>query len=360
MNDNLLKKDNNIDFKAFSIIVPVYNVEQYLKQCLDSIVKQTFEEFEVICINDGSTDNSFNILKEYARKDNHFKLISQENQGQGIARNKGIDIATGKYLLFVEPDDWIEANTLELIYKRAEKCQANVLQFDYDIYNNSKKTHKYKNFYQIAKRKFGYNLKKYDYYNWQIFKKNMFREIGFAVWNKAYLTSYIKKNNIRFAPSKIGEDHIFTIKALLSASKIYYLNKNLYNYRIRHGSAVNTASDQKFCAFENIELVKQLFTTRNMNNVSEITEFNKYKIVTLADYCKVIPETSLSEYLKLCANYLSSKEYKKFFKIIKTGNKTLWENIFSLKNNKINGPKFKMITIFGVSFGLNKPQIRGI
>lgn len=353
MNDNLLKKTNNIDFKAFSIIVPVYNVEQYLKQCLDSIVKQTFEDFEVICINDGSTDNSFNILKEYARKDNRFKLISQENQGQGIARNKGIDIATGKYLLFVDPDDWIEANTLELIYKRAEKCQANVLQFDYDIYNNSKKTHKYKNFYQIAKRKFGYNLKKYDYYNWQIFKKNMFREIGFAVWNKAYLTSYIKKNNIRFAPSKIGEDHIFTIKSVILTHKVHYLNSMLYHYRNRENSSVNCASNNNFSVFVNMQLLKTFLSENDLLNLLN-AEFERYKIYNLIHHYSRIPADSTEKYLEECASLLSKNEYKILLKKINHVSLSSGEKFFSIKNNKINGEKFKVLTILGCSFNINK------
>ena len=90
----------------FSIIIPVYNVEKFLRECLNSITSQTLKNFEVICIDDGSTDNSLTILQEYANKDSRFKVISQENQGQGIARNKAIDIASGEYLFFVDPDDY--------------------------------------------------------------------------------------------------------------------------------------------------------------------------------------------------------------------------------------------------------------
>lgn len=94
----------------FSIIIPVFNVEVYLNQCLDSIVNQSFSDFEVICINDGSTDNSLDILNNYAKKDNRFKVFTQENQGQGTARNKALDLAQGQYVLFIDPDDWIESD----------------------------------------------------------------------------------------------------------------------------------------------------------------------------------------------------------------------------------------------------------
>ena len=112
MDTDFRKECENSNIK-FSIIVPVYNVEKFLRESLDSIVAQTFKDFEVICVNDGSTDNSLDILEEYAKNDSRIKIISQENQGQGIARNKAIDIAQGRYLLFVDPDDWIETNALE-------------------------------------------------------------------------------------------------------------------------------------------------------------------------------------------------------------------------------------------------------
>ena len=119
-----------------SVIVPVYNVEKYLRECLESLVNQTLKEIEIICINDGSDDSSLEVLNEYASKDSRFKIISQQNQGQGIARNKGIDIANGEYLQFVDPDDWVETNMLEKLYNFANKNNSNVVRFNYSNYND--------------------------------------------------------------------------------------------------------------------------------------------------------------------------------------------------------------------------------
>ena len=96
-----------------SIIIPVYNVEQYLPKCLDSIINQTLKDIEIICINDGSIDNSLSILKEYASKDDRIIIIDKENEGQGIARNLGIKKAKGKYIGFVDPDDWVDIQMFE-------------------------------------------------------------------------------------------------------------------------------------------------------------------------------------------------------------------------------------------------------
>ena len=118
-----MEKDTNA---IFSIIIPVYNVEPYLRECLNSIINQTFQEFEIICIDDGSTDNSFSVLQEYAQKDKRFKIFRQENQGSGIARNYGINTAKGKYLVFVDPDDWVVQDYLEQLYDAFKESGADV------------------------------------------------------------------------------------------------------------------------------------------------------------------------------------------------------------------------------------------
>ncbi len=107
-----------------SIIVPVYNVEKYLKRCLDSLISQTLKDIEIICVNDGSKDNSDKILEEYARKDSRIIIINQENQGISVARNNGMDIAKGKYVGFVDSDDWVDSDFFEKLYNAAEKNNA--------------------------------------------------------------------------------------------------------------------------------------------------------------------------------------------------------------------------------------------
>ncbi len=121
-----------------SIIVPVYNVENYLKKCLDSIVNQTFKDIEIILINDGSTDNSLNICKEYAKKDHRIRLINKPNGGLSSARNVGIDLSTGEYLGFVDSDDWIALNMYEKLYNLCKIFNADISQCKY-IRNNEQK-----------------------------------------------------------------------------------------------------------------------------------------------------------------------------------------------------------------------------
>ena len=100
---------------TLSVIVPVYNTEKYLRECLDSIINQTFRDIEIICVNDGSTDKSLEILKEYALKDNRIKVITQGNKGQSVARNIGLNNASGKYITFIDSDDYLDFNTYKIV-----------------------------------------------------------------------------------------------------------------------------------------------------------------------------------------------------------------------------------------------------
>ena len=120
-----------------SIIMPIYNAEAFLKDSLDDIIGQTLKEFELICINDGSTDNSQNMLKEYSCQDDRIKVICQDNKGPGIARNTGVCRASGKYLLFLDSDDRFEEDLLELIYRCAEENEADIVVYNADMFDTS-------------------------------------------------------------------------------------------------------------------------------------------------------------------------------------------------------------------------------
>ena len=121
-----------------SVIVPVYNVEPYLKECLNSIIKQTLKEIEIICVDDGSTDNSLEIMKEYAKKDKRFTIITQKNLYAGVARNAGLSVAKGEYLSFLDSDDFFELTMLEKMYKKAIKEKADICVCNFDTFIDGK------------------------------------------------------------------------------------------------------------------------------------------------------------------------------------------------------------------------------
>ena len=126
-------------FPKISIIIPVYNAEKYLYECLDSLVNQTMKNTEIICIDDGSTDNSYEILCEYATKDNRFIILQQENKGAGAARNKGMEIAKGEFLAFLDADDFFEHDMLEITLNKIEKTQADFVIFNSNQFDDKTK-----------------------------------------------------------------------------------------------------------------------------------------------------------------------------------------------------------------------------
>ena len=218
--------------EKITVIVPVYNVEHYLDKCLDSLVNQTYKNLEIIVINDGSTDNSGIICQEYAQKDNRIVYIEKENGGQSEARNMGLDRMTGSYVTFVDSDDWIELDYVEILYKKITEYQADIAVGNYYSFNETEGMY----YFHI----FGdsYHEKVYD--NVSIFEnlyesQEMKSFALISVWGKLYKADLVK--HLRFDIGKLGEDGYLNQKIYLLAEKTIYLNKGLYAYRQREGSS---------------------------------------------------------------------------------------------------------------------------
>ena len=134
---------------SVSILVPCYNVEKYLNQCLDSIVNQTLKDIEIICINDGSTDSTLDIIKSYADKDKRVKIIDKPNEGYGKSMNRGLDAATGEYVGIVESDDWVDTDMFKKLYDIASKNDADIVKSDFYVYTTTDGEKNVKKNYQI-------------------------------------------------------------------------------------------------------------------------------------------------------------------------------------------------------------------
>ena len=225
-------KERGFMTEKITIIVPVYNVEHYLDKCLDSLINQTYKNLEIIVINDGSIDNSGIICQEYAQKDNRIVYIEKENGGQSEARNMGLDRMTGSYVTFVDSDDWIELDYVEILYKKITEYQADIAVGNYYSFNETEGMY----YFHI----FGdsYHEKVYD--NVSIFEnlyesQEMKSFALISVWGKLYKADLVK--HLRFDIGKLGEDGYLNQKIYLLAEKTIYLNKGLYAYRQREGSS---------------------------------------------------------------------------------------------------------------------------
>lgn len=220
-----------------SVIVPVYNVEKYLSECLDSICNQTLSELEIICVNDGSTDSSLEILKRYAVIDNRIVILSQTNGGLSVARNTGIKFAKGEYIYFCDSDDKLDVKALETLYNRAEIDNLDMLYFDAEAFFESAEVEK-----QFASYKTYYKRK--NNYQGIYSGKKLFNEL---LKNNDYLPSacinfvkidFIQKNNLIFEPGIMHEDNLWSLKCALLAERAGYSANTFFHRRVRANSIV--------------------------------------------------------------------------------------------------------------------------
>ena len=217
--------------KGVSVIIPCYNGERYLKNCLDSIVNQIFNDIEIIVINDGSTDASKEIVEEYMKSDKRIKLINKKNEGLSSARNGGIKESSFKYIFFVDADDFIDINTIKYLYDKAEKYDLDVVICDMIIYYNNDNNKIYKDI----------EIKDSEIKNSEYYLKEFFLGKGIgSVSNKLWKRELYENNNISY-PKNItyGEDSSTMPRLICEAKKIGKVNKGLYYYRQNENSMMH-------------------------------------------------------------------------------------------------------------------------
>ena len=207
----------------------MYNVENHLEDCLDSVVNQTLKEIEVICVNDGSTDGSLDILEKFAEKDQRITIMDQENRGAGAARNKGLEIARGEYLSFLDADDFFEPDMLEKAFNYSWKNSLDITVYRVKTFDN--RTSKVRNINYDIRKKY---LPKKDVFNYNDFPGYIFNTFKNWPWNKLFKRNFILKNNIQFQELFRTNDLLFTCKALIKADRISVLDIPLIYYRIDH------------------------------------------------------------------------------------------------------------------------------
>lgn len=276
-----------------SVIVPVYKVEKFLPRCLDSIVNQTLEDIEIICINDGSPDNSLQILEEYAKKDSRIKIINQENAGLSVARNVGMEIAQGEYIGFVDSDDWIDVEFYEKLYTTAKK-------YDADIGVCSVQ----------SVRKFGRKNYLFKYKSEELaedtYKKYYLCDIPCVgyVWNKIYRTSDIKKFNIMFEPGVYFEDVCFLLESLYNLKRLVTVPEVKYYYQRDNAGSI-------------LRLKSQKIKDDSAHVHERMLEFFKSQNLTLPNYCRPVKKYKFLGLTLVKIRYHSAKRECSLLNIIK-------------------------------------------
>lgn len=269
-----------------SVIMPVYNVEKYLKDCLESLINQTLKDIEIICVNDGSTDSSLSILEEYQKKDDRIIIINQENRGPGPggARNSGMEKARGEYVHFIDSDDYIDVDAFEKLYPLCKETDVDFIIFKVRKLNDATGKIEPSEYYDIASIDKKYKNKIITY---QDIKKHIFFMVV-SPYAKIYKREFIK--DIKFPEQILFEDNEFFLETILKSKNLYILDEYLYHHRIRPNSITTSkSSDYKDTIAISNMMIK---TTKELGKFEELKNYayprkigNTYIIINqLADH----------------------------------------------------------------------------
>ena len=335
-----------------SVIIPVYNVEKYVKQCIDSVINQTLKDIEIICVDDGSTDNCPQILDEYAKQDKRIKVIHKSNSGYGHSMNVGIDNATGEYIGIVESDDWILSDMYETLYNKAKEHDLDFIQSDYYMYWGK---------YNYQKQVHTYTLN--EYYN-KVFNEesiDLLWKCPIANWTGLYKRNFLNSNNIRHHESAGAsyQDAGFKVQFISMAKSAMIIDKAFYMYRQDNpGSSVNSKQKMMCLLYEyefvsNILKKKQLYSSLKICNAYRMTGhmWNFYRIDDLLkkEYAKII----IDDYNKL-KNDISwdkipnNELVLEFLNALEKNTDVFCNNIIEInQNTRLNLENSKYIIIYG-------------
>ncbi|MCR5261373.1 MAG: glycosyltransferase [Candidatus Gastranaerophilales bacterium] len=242
-----------------SVIMSLYNVELYMRTAIESVLNQTLSEIELICVNDGSTDYSLATAQEYAEKNERITVLSyEESKGQAYARNRGMDIAKGKYIGFVDGDDWVEPDMFEKLYENAEKNNSDISFCAAALYNELLQKCDFQNtYYNMSLIPADFDNKVFSHKDT---KKLLTGSINVALWNKIYRTDFMNKNKIRFPEYFIYEDMPFFYDAWFKAERISLIRDYGYFYRInRSGSTMSKVGNKVLDRVEMVALTYEMF-----------------------------------------------------------------------------------------------------
>ena len=225
-----------------SVIIPVYNAEEHLKECLDSIINQTLKDIEIICVDDGSTDTSLQILNSYAQNDERIQVLTQQNKFAGVARNTGLSAANGNYYVFLDSDDFFEPDLLELEYAKCEEYNADIAVCAADKFDNKTKE------FQPAPWLLDLSLIKEEPFS-KDSVSNIYGVSAANPWTKMFSSEFVKKHGLQFQALQRSNDAFFVLTSLALAKRIVAVDKVLVHYRVGQTTNLqsNTTTTDSFC-----------------------------------------------------------------------------------------------------------------
>ena len=304
-----------------SVVIPVYNVAQYLPQCLDSLIGQDLKNIEIICVNDGSKDDSLSLLRHYAEQDARIKIIDKANSGAGDSRNMGFTAAKGKYVIFLDADDFFDKQMLSLAFARIKETDADMVVFRYFLYDNRTGKAKEEDYAWMQIR----DIKKETFAKEDV-PERIFNICANAPFVKLYKREFIAKHQLKFDNIKSCNDVAFSLSSLYHASKIALLDKPLVYYRINTNSQISATrgkhSDNAFLALHS-------FLSQSMPEGKYLESFYRFAVGVLAYEYK--QSAKREEFLHKAKEFLPLKMYNLF--LYKIGKLPFYKKIFGIMSD---------------------------
>lgn len=323
-----------------SVIVPVYNVENYLRQSLDSILNQTFSNTEIICVNDGTTDNSRQILEEYQKRDCRIKIIDKENGGLSSARNAGLKVAQGEFISFIDSDDWIDETMLEKLYKNITDLNSDISICAVHQFDEQKQQIDDSNpYYTLGFFDETFDNRAFSYRD----TRKFIMDVCVMAWNKLYRKSLIDKCNAKFPDGKIFEDGPFFFSIFFKTDRVSIVREYLYYYRINRKGSIVQKAGKKF--LDIIDVAEMM-----MDRVRELEN----EPLILETFCKKKVEDFIYRF-----EHLDSRHKRQFALKLKqesslTDEKYYTENI--LKGGFLYNYELFKALVNGGAFGFKKTK----
>lgn len=339
-----------------SVVIPVYNVEKYLHRCLDSVLSQTLKDMEIICIDDGSTDNGPAIVEEYAQKEPRLRMVQQKNGGLSVARNTGLVIASGRYIAFLDSDDWLEPET----YAAAASIMSDDAEIDYVNWCFSLD-------YEEPPKSPELGLA-YDKIN--VFKgkiqvdKKVITRTFVTTWNKMFKLELIKKYGLTFPPGLISEDVSFWYQYAVHAGHGYYFPEKRHHYfRGRPDSITNDMRQRKIPEFNHFKIFQNVYDHYQQCGLLDADGREIISILFMEMYLASLRHTNDFPGVRAQAGEMARDLNlvnlpNNYIDHLKKGidhelaDYSLMEKIFSLKNRD----KYKILTLLGTEFRFNRKQ----
>ncbi|EOT30780.1 glycosyltransferase [Enterococcus saccharolyticus] len=302
-----------------SIVVPVYNVEDYLEDALNCLINQTYDNLEIIIVNDGSTDDSSDICAKYDSQYSSIRIIHQENRGLSEARNTGINYCNGKYIYFFDSDDLLELTAIEKLVLFSEKTKVDLVLMDASVFGETLNINKEAYFHTDLNNHAIYSIEDFC-------KKN--NKFNAPVWLYFYKASLILSNNLRFEPGILHEDELFTPIVLAKASNIGYISESFFKRRYRPNSIMTSTSNEYLHSLGYEKVVRELKLLENTRFSEQYVQFINERMErcvlgmitkgnsTVVDVYKLSKELNLP-YLKIIGQATNYQLRKKIKKIIK-------------------------------------------